>query len=179
MLLFNNPRLFLTQILCAPNSNWIKFDQTDNIPPNALLVPLGTDSAYIGRSVVSPNKIYIGTIKPKEGMTVDFYGESAKLTDCEILVSGDVDKSAEQEVTNGTKEHVTTEKPETNMEVPEESTESTPVAVFNYATDDSPTETEIETDSGLIEYEELEEKTAYDDECGTPLEQIEERDENV
>lgn len=163
----------LQQILCAPNTSWIKFDYNDKVPHNSLMVTLGTDSVYIGRSVVSTDKIYVGTIQPKEGMSVDFYGESAKLSDCEILVSGD----AEQEVTNVTNtiEPEITEK--TDIVIPEEST-PVEMSVFNYHTNDLPDEADIETDSGLIEYEELEERTAYD-EYGTHLEFIEEHDENV
>lgn len=175
LVLVHSCHFLLKQILCAPNSNWIKFEQNENIPSNSLLVTLGTESVYIGRSVVSPNKIYIGTIQAKEGMTVDFYGESTKLSDCEILVSGDVEPCVQQDVTNATKERdVSTEKNPENIQVQEEIS----LGVFNHATDDSPAETEIETDSGLAEYEELEEQSTYD-EYGTSLEQIEERDENV
>lgn len=145
------------------------------------MVTLGTESVYIGRSLVSPDKIYIGPIQPKEGMSVDFYGESAKLGDCEILVSGD-DDNAVQEVTNVTNfvEHDNTDKDstETNNLIPPVETAPIEMSVFNDQTVDVPTEAEIENDNGLLEYEELEDKTAQD-EYGTSLELIEENDENV
>lgn len=112
--------------------------------------------------MISPDKIYIGTIKPSEGMSVDFYGESVKLSDCEILVSND------------STQVVVDESKETNL-VPT----VTPIndcAVTNLMDSDNEIEDEIDTDSGLIEYEELEAITTTD-EYGVSLELIEETDE--
>uniref|UniRef100_A0A336LXT7 CSON007101 protein n=1 Tax=Culicoides sonorensis TaxID=179676 RepID=A0A336LXT7_CULSO len=84
------------KLLCAPNTSWSKCKVGSKVPSNALPVKLGTSDVYIGRCQASDSKIYLGTINPNEGMNVDFYGETVKLDDFEILVSGE----SQEEVAN-------------------------------------------------------------------------------
>ncbi|XP_063701670.1 uncharacterized protein LOC134831785 [Culicoides brevitarsis] len=188
------------KILCVPNSNWAKFNQS--IPENALMVNLGTENVYIGRCIVTPNRIYIGTIHPTDGMSVDFYGESAKLDDCEILVSGDVIQEPTAEVKTVTNTKISEEKaPEvqileeksTEVQAPEvkspevqekiEEIEETKPEISsnneNEATVESTISEEIQNDNELREYEALETQMTliHDDERPPSLELIEENDE--